>query len=80
MPKGGKIIRPDGTVANGRKKLADPKVQTTCYFLKSAIEKLGKEQCRLIAEQAVNEAALKQHITAEGMKCSGLLAALLSTE
>ena len=63
MSKGGKIIRPDGTVANGRKKLADPKEQTTCYFLKSAIEKLGKEQCRLIAEKAVNEAALKQPIT-----------------
>ena len=29
MAKGGKIIRPDGTVVNGRKKLADPKVQTT---------------------------------------------------
>lgn len=29
MAKGGKIIRPDGTVDNGRKKLADPKVQPT---------------------------------------------------
>jgi hypothetical protein len=28
MSKGGKIIRPDGTVANGRKKLADPKDKT----------------------------------------------------
>lgn len=43
---------------SGRKKATDRKKQIGCYFLESEIEKLGKENCRLIAEKAVHEAFL----------------------
>lgn len=43
----------------GRKKSINPKVQVTCYFLKSSIDKLGRDKCRSIAEQVVNEESVK---------------------
>lgn len=60
--QGGKRYKPDGSIAQGRKKLADPKVQITCYFYKSDVEKLGRDRCRKVAEEAVHNES-----TADGL-------------
>ena len=70
--RGGKILRADGTVANGRKPVIDRKIQITCYFLEDFVNKIGRDECRILAENAVEDATINNYIISDKKKSVGV--------